>query len=153
RRRALTAGAGVVTAGPGALAARATAGLPFTLTDDQRTAVEAIVADQRSASPMHRLLLGDVGSGKTVVAFMSALHALEAGFQVAFMAPTEILARQHGRTLAALAQPVGVAVAVLTGATPAAERRALAARLTGGEPLLVVGTHALLEEKVKLPNL
>jgi len=102
---------------------------------------------------MHRMLLGDVGSGKTVVAFLAALHALEHGLQVAFMAPTEVLARQHGATLARLGAPAGVGAEVLTGATPAAERRRLATRLETGEPLLVVGTHALLEEKVRLPRL
>ena len=154
RRQALAQeGRGMRTAGEGKLAARARVGLPFKLTADQQRALAEIVADMRLGAPMHRMLLGDVGSGKTVVAFLAALHALEAGHQVAFMAPTEILARQHGATLAALAAPVGAAVAVLTGATPAAERRAVAARLEQGEPLLVVGTHALLEEKVKLPDL
>jgi ATP-dependent DNA helicase RecG len=154
RRQALAQeGRGMSTAGEGGLAARAQAALPFALTGDQARSLGEIVADMRRGSPMHRLLQGDVGSGKTVVAFLAALHALEAGHQVAFMAPTEILARQHGQTLAALAAPVGVAVEVLTGATPAAARRALAARLEAGEPLLVVGTHALLEEKVRMPDL
>ena len=154
RRRALAEGGrGLVTAGAGTLAARATAALPFRLTADQQRALAEIVADQRAETPMHRMLIGDVGSGKTVVAFLAALHALEAGFQVAFMAPTEILARQHGGTLAKLALPVAAAVEVLTGATPAAERRRIAARLDHGEPVLVVGTHALLEEKVRMPKL
>jgi ATP-dependent DNA helicase RecG len=154
RRQALAQeGRGMRTAGEGKLAARARVGLPFKLTADQQRALAEIVADMRLGAPMHRMLLGDVGSGKTVVAFLAALHALEVGHQVAFMAPTEILARQHGATLAALAAPVDAAVAVLTGATPAAERRAVAARLEQGEPLLVVGTHVLLEEKVKLPDL
>ncbi|MBI5709950.1 MAG: ATP-dependent DNA helicase RecG [Candidatus Eisenbacteria bacterium] len=146
-------GRGLATAGPGALAARARAALPFALTGDQERALAEIVADMRRPAPMQRLLLGDVGSGKTVVALLAALHALEAGHQVAFMAPTEILARQHGATLAALAAPAGAEVLVLTGATPAAERRALARRLEAGEPLLVAGTHALLEEKVRMPEL
>jgi len=154
RRQALAQeGRGMCTAGPGDLAARVRAALPFALTPDQDHAVDEIVADMRRASPMHRMLLGDVGSGKTVVALLAALHALEAGHQVAFMAPTEILARQHGATLARLVEPAGVGMAVLTGTTPAAERRALTARLEAGEPLLVVGTHALLEEKVHLPDL
>ena len=154
RRQALAQeGRGMRTAGEGGLAARAQAALPYTLTADQTRALEEIVTDLRSGTPMHRMLQGDVGSGKTVVAFLAALHVLEAGHQVAFMAPTEILARQHGATLAALAAPVGAEVAVLTGATGAAARRVLAARLEAGEPLLVVGTHALLEEKVKLPDL
>ena len=154
RRQALAReGRGRNTAGEGRLAARARETLPYTLTADQDRALEEIVADLKRGTPMHRMLQGDVGSGKTVVAFLAALHAIEAGHQVAFMAPTEILARQHGRTLTDLAAPVGAAVAVLTGATPAAARRALAARLEAGEPLLVAGTHALLEEKVRLPDL
>jgi len=154
RRRALSeAGRGLVTAGAGRLAAQATEALPYALTGDQRRAMDEIVADMRRETPMHRMLLGDVGSGKTVVAFLSALHAIEHGLQVAFMAPTEILARQHGTTLARLAAPVGAAVEVLTGATPAAERRRIAARLEHGEPVLIVGTHALLEEKVRMPRL
>ncbi len=154
RRQALAQeGRGMRTAGPGRLAERARAALPWALTADQERALDEIVADMRRGAPMHRMLLGDVGSGKTVVAFLAALNALEAGHQVAFMAPTEILARQHGATLTELAAPVGAAVAVLTGTTPAAERRALAARLEAGEPVLVTGTHALLEEKVRLPDL
>ena len=154
RRRALgEAGRGLKTAGEGRLAAQARAALPYTLTADQQRAIEEIVADMRGETPMHRMLLGDVGSGKTVVAFLSALHAIEHGLQVAFMAPTEILARQHGATLARFAAPVGAEVEVLTGATPAAERRRIAARLDQGEPVLMVGTHALLEEKVRMPRL
>jgi ATP-dependent DNA helicase RecG len=154
RRRVLAEeGRGLVTAGPGRLAERALQALPWALTDDQRTALAEIVADLRSPRPMHRLLIGDVGSGKTVVALLAALHVVEAGHQAAFMAPTEILARQHAATLERFAAPAGVAVAALTGATSVGERRALAARLADGEPLLVVGTHALLEDKVKLPRL
>jgi ATP-dependent DNA helicase RecG len=154
RRRVLAEeGRGLVTAGPGRFAQRALEALPWPLTDDQRGALAEIVADLRSPRPMHRLLIGDVGSGKTVVALLAALHVIEAGHQAAFMAPTEILARQHAATLERFATPAGVAVVALTGATPVGERRALTARLAEGEPLLVVGTHALLEEKVKLPRL
>ncbi|HEY6865766.1 MAG TPA: ATP-dependent DNA helicase RecG, partial [Candidatus Eisenbacteria bacterium] len=154
RRHALgQRGRGLVTAGPGALAARAIAALPFALTPDQRRSLAEIVADMRRDQPMHRMLQGDVGSGKTVVAFLSALHCVELGLQAAFMAPTEILARQHGGTLARLAEPVGVAVEVLTGSTPGAERRRLAARLAAGEAMLVAGTHALLEESVPMPRM
>ena len=138
---------------PGALAEQARAALPYTLTADQRRALEEIVADLRRPLPMHRMLLGDVGSGKTVVAFLAALQVLEAGRRVAFMAPTEILARQHAATLARLAAPVQVAVETVTAATPLAARRSLAARLAGTEPLLIVGTHALLEESLDLPDL
>jgi len=154
RRRVLAEeGRGLVTAGPGVLAARAREALPFTLTEDQEKALGEIVGDLRRPFPMHRLLIGDVGSGKTVVALLAALHAIEQGLQVAFMAPTEILVRQHAVTLERFAAPAGVEVAVLTGATPAAARRALAARLSAGEPLLVTGTHALLEEKLPMPKL
>jgi len=137
----------------GALPARARAALPWALTGDQQTALDEISADLARDSPMHRMLLGDVGSGKTVVAFLAALQVIEAGHQVAFMAPTEILARQHGTTLSRLAESVGVPVAVVTGTTTAGERRALQARLDAGEPILVAGTHALLEDKLSFPDL
>jgi ATP-dependent DNA helicase RecG len=154
RREALgAAGRGLQNTAPGKLAQRAREALPYALTADQERALGEIVADLRGPRPMHRMLLGDVGSGKTVVAALAALHAIEAGQQAAFMAPTEILARQHAATLARLFAPVGVPVAALTGATPAAERRALAARLSGGEAMIVVGTHALIVEKVELPKL
>ena len=154
RRRVLEEeGRGLASAGPGRLAERALEALPFRLTEDQRRALAEIVADLRMPRPMHRLLIGEVGSGKTVVALLAALYVIEAGHQVAFMAPTEILARQHAATLSRFAAPAGVAVAVLTGATPARERRELIARLAAGEPMLVAGTHALLEEKVSLPGL
>jgi ATP-dependent DNA helicase RecG len=137
----------------GALAERVVAALPFTLTDDQRAAVADAVGDLGRPRPMHRLVIGDVGSGKTVVALLAAAHVLEAGHQAAFMAPTEVLARQHAASLVRFAGPAGIEVATLTGASTAAQRRLLATRLAAGEPLLVVGTHALLEEKVQLPTL
>jgi len=142
RRVLEEAGRGLVSAGPGALAARALEALPFQLTEDQRNALREIVADLRSPRPMHRLLIGEVGSGKTVVALLAALHVIEAGHQVAFMAPTEILARQHFATIARLCTGTEVPLAVLTAATPAKERRALLARLEAGEALL-----ALVDEK------
>jgi ATP-dependent DNA helicase RecG len=153
RRVRSETGRGFVTAGPGGLAARAREALPFTLTADQERAVAEIVADMRAERPMQRLLLGDVGSGKTVVALLAGLHAIEAGLQVAFMAPTEILAQQHAGTLERLAAPAGVPVLAITGSTAASRRQGLAERLDRGEPLVVVGTHALLEEKLRMPRL
>jgi ATP-dependent DNA helicase RecG len=154
RRRVLAEeGRSLALAAPGALAAKLRAGLPFTLTADQDQALADVVGDLARPRPMHRLIVGDVGSGKTVVALLAAAAALETGHQVAFMVPTEVLARQHAATLARLAAPAGVEVAALTGASTAAERRLLAARLAAGEPLLVVGTHALLEAKVQMPKL
>jgi ATP-dependent DNA helicase RecG len=102
---------------------------------------------------MHRLLVGDVGSGKTVVGLLAALHVIEAGHQAAFMAPTEILARQHAATLTRFARPAGVPVLALTGGSSAGERRVIRARLAAGEPTLVVGTHALLEAEIGMPAL
>ncbi len=154
RRHALSqAGAGLAQKGSGLLATAIRARLPFTLTPDQENALREIGADLAAPRPMHRLLVGDVGSGKTVVALLAAAQAIEAGHQVAFMAPTEILARQHAKNLARFTEGSGLVVEVLTGATPAAARRALQARLLANEPLLVLGTHALLETKVKMPSL
>ena len=154
RRRVLSEeGRALALAASGALESRVRATLPFKLTADQDAAVADVARDLGLPRPMHRLVIGDVGSGKTVVALLAATRAIEAGHQVAFMAPTEVLARQHAATLARLATPAGIEVASITGATPAAARRLLQARLLAGEPLLVVGTHALLEEKLQMPQL
>ncbi|TMQ70621.1 MAG: ATP-dependent DNA helicase RecG [Candidatus Eisenbacteria bacterium] len=127
--------------------------LPFVLTADQEGALAEIVRDLASPRPMHRLLVGDVGSGKTVVALLAALHVIESGLQAAFMVPTEILARQHALTLTRFARATGVEVVALTGASSPGERRVIQGRLAAGEPLLLVGTHALLEAKVGIPKL
>jgi ATP-dependent DNA helicase RecG len=153
RRRSLGEGGHSLALKGGALAGRVRASLPFTLTASQEAVLAEIAADLARVRPMHRLLVGDVGSGKTVVALLAACTAIEAGQQAALLAPTEILARQHGASIARLADPAGVPVAVLTGASTAAERRALQARLAAKEPLLVVGTHALLEDKLQFPSL
>ena len=154
RRRALSEeGRALALAGPGALAARVRAALPFTLTQGQEAAVREITADLARPRPMLRLVVGDVGSGKTVVALLAACAAVEAGQQAALLAPTEILAHQHGASLQRLAEGSGLAVAVITGSSSPGERRALQARLSAGEPLLVVGTHALLEERLQFPAL
>ncbi len=154
RRRALSEeGRALALAPAGELARRVREALPFTLTADQDGAIAEIASDLARPRPMHRLVIGDVGSGKTVVALMAAAQALEAGHQVAFMAPTEVLARQHATSLSRFATAAGVEVATLTGSSTAAQRRLLNARLASGEPLLVVGTHALLEDKVQMPSL
>ncbi|MEA2387863.1 MAG: ATP-dependent helicase RecG [Thermoleophilaceae bacterium] len=128
------------------------ASLPFPLTADQRAAIETIDADLASGRPMQRLLMGEVGSGKTVVALHAMLRAAENGRQGALMAPTETLAEQHLITLDRL---LGghLPIALLTGSTPAARRREILARLESGELRLVVGTHALIEEPVAFRDL
>ena len=120
--------------------------LPFALTGAQVRVLREIVADMTSPMRMHRLLQGDVGSGKTIVALFAALVALENDWQAALMAPTELLAEQHLRTFTALLAPLGITPALLTGRMGAVERRAVATRLASYEPLLVVGTHALLQD-------
>ncbi len=159
RRRAREeSGVGLVTARGVARARAAIAALPFAPTGAQKRAVNEIVRDMREPRSMHRLLVGDVGTGKTAVALLAAACAAEAGFQVAFMAPTEILAEQHFRTLGALGAAAGLVVARWTGSTGAAERRELKKRLAlaPDDPHRVdvlVGTHALLEPEVPLPRL
>ncbi|MDQ4071357.1 MAG: ATP-dependent DNA helicase RecG [Actinomycetota bacterium] len=127
-------------------------GLAFDLTGDQRAAIEAIDRDLASEAAMHRLLMGEVGSGKTVVALHAMLRAVEDGRQAALMAPTETLAEQHLATLDRLLGGV-VPIALLTGATPAARRRELLGRLESGELAIVVGTHALIEPTVRFRDL
>jgi ATP-dependent DNA helicase RecG len=126
--------------------------LPFELTGDQRAAGERIDHDVAAAKPMQRLLMGEVGSGKTVVALQAMLRALENGRQAALMAPTETLAEQHLLTLDGLLGGL-VPIALLTGSTPAARRREILGRLAGGELDLIVGTHALIEPVVEFRDL
>jgi ATP-dependent DNA helicase RecG len=127
--------------------------LPFRLTGDQKTVIADIVEDMKRPQPMNRLLQGDVGSGKTIVALMAALVAMENGFQVAFMAPTEILAEQHYITIRRLLESSRFRLTLLTGATPAKKRREIQAELAGGSIHLVVGTHALVEEPIAFREL
>jgi ATP-dependent DNA helicase RecG len=127
--------------------------LPFRLTGDQKQVIGEIVADMKRPQPMNRLLQGDVGSGKTIVALMAALVAMENGLQVAFMAPTEILAEQHFITIRRLLESSRFRMALLTGATPPKRRRELQAELAGGSIHLVVGTHALVQEPVSFREL
>lgn len=122
--------------------------LPFALTGAQRRAAWEILQDFEKDTPMNRLLQGDVGSGKTVVAGLAARQAAHAGFQTAVMAPTEILASQHAETLHTLLQPFGVRVALLTGSVKGAARKEVYKAIEGGDVDVVVGTHALIQEKV-----
>ncbi len=138
---------------PGERVARWIESLPFQPTRDQRTAFEEIDADLDAGEPMQRLLMGEVGSGKTVVALYSMLRALEAGFQAALMAPTETLAEQHAVTLGKLLAEEATPFALLTGATPAPRRREALDRLASGELGLIVGTHALIDPEVRFARL
>jgi ATP-dependent DNA helicase RecG len=129
------------------------AALPFALTRAQARAVEEIVGDLGSSVPMNRLLQGDVGSGKTVVAAMAALAAAAAGCQTAVMAPTELLAEQHFGTFERWLRPLGVEVVALIGAQPARVRAATLAAVADGSAAVVVGTHALFQESVEFQGL
>ncbi len=137
----------------GDLQRRLLARLPFRLTVDQERVLSEIDGDLFSDRPMTRLIQGDVGCGKTLVALTSALSVIEAGQQVALMAPTELLARQHGDNAARLLEPIGVSVALLTGGVRADQRAALLAALGRGDVQLVVGTHALFSEDVGYASL
>ncbi len=129
------------------------AALPFRLTQAQRRSAHEILIDLDRPSPMNRLLQGDVGSGKTVVAAMAARMAIAAGHQVVLMAPTEILARQHHQTLRELLSPFEIWPRLLVGSTRTSQRREILAGLAAGADKLVVGTHALIEDEVALPQL
>jgi ATP-dependent DNA helicase RecG len=127
--------------------------LPFELTRAQKRCIKEIVGDQTSPVRMHRLLQGDVGSGKTVVALFAMLVAIENGYQAAMMAPTEILAEQHATTLQRLLAPIGMVPELLLGRLPAGEKAAIRERLASGAAPLVVGTHALIQEDVAFHRL
>lgn len=127
--------------------------LPFELTNAQKRVVKEIRADVKSGKQMNRLLQGDVGSGKTVVALMSMLMAIDNGYQASLMAPTEILAQQHFETINQLLQQMDVEVRLLTGSTPTKERKVILEGIANGSIHLLIGTHALIEETVVFQNL
>jgi len=142
-----------VLTGTGALTTELMKRVPFKLTRAQEHVRREISHDLRKATPMQRLLQGDVGSGKTIVAALAALQAIESGRQVAFMAPTELLAEQHFRKLSAWLEGVGVDLVWLSGSLPAKARRLATERLASGAAPFAVGTHALFQEGVELPRL
>ncbi|MEX1182279.1 MAG: ATP-dependent DNA helicase RecG [Gemmatimonadota bacterium] len=127
--------------------------LPFELTGAQTRAIAEIFADMAGERRMNRLLQGDVGSGKTIVALFAMLAAAESGYQAALMAPTEILAEQHARTIARLLEPLGLGVTLLTGRLSAPDRRVALQAIASGEARIVVGTHALIQETVAFQRL
>ncbi len=142
--------------GSGQLARRLLATLPFRLTGAQRRVHDEIASELAQPYPMQRLLQGDVGSGKTIVAALAACQAIEAGYQAAFMAPTEILAEQHYLKLRSWLEPLGIEVVWLTGRQKKALRQAMQARVAGSAPgsaQLIVGTHALIQESVDFARL
>jgi len=137
----------------GALSEAFLKGLPFALTGAQQRVVEEIRADLREGYPMQRLLQGDVGSGKTVVSALAAAQAIDSGYQAALMAPTEILAEQHFRKIAAWMEPLGVKVAWLTGSLKKKDKAASNELIESGEAHLVIGTHALIQDTVQFAKL
>ena len=152
-RASLRKSKGVVTCGTGVLQAQVLAGLPYAPTGAQRRAVAEITADMAAPLRMNRLLQGDVGSGKTLVAFLALLVAVEAGGQGVMMAPTEILARQHYEGLAPLAQAAGVRLELLTGRDKGGERAAKLRDLAEGRIAMLVGTHAVFQKDVAFHDL
>jgi ATP-dependent DNA helicase RecG len=152
-RASMRKAAGVVTKGDGALQAKVLASLPFAPTGAQRRTMAEIAADMAAPLRMNRLLQGDVGAGKTLVAFMALLIAVEAGGQGVMMAPTEILARQHHEGLEPLAAAAGVRLALLTGRDKGAERAAKLADLVAGRLDILVGTHAVFQKDVAFHDL
>ena len=152
-RAQLKRGRGRSVKAPGALAAAIRGALPFSLTGSQERTLNEIASDMASPERMLRLLQGDVGSGKTIVALLAMANAAEAGHQAALMAPTEILARQHFATIAPLAQAAGLRAALLTGREKGKARAELLAELASGKLQVLVGTHALFQDEVKFADL
>ena len=127
--------------------------LPFELTADQKRAVREITADMIGDQRMHRLLMGDVGTGKTIVALFAMLLAVENDYQAVFMAPTELLTEQHARTLSEFLAPLGIIPEVLLGRLPASEKSAIRGRIAEGGPRVIVGTHALIQDQTDFHRL
>ncbi|MFI4888169.1 MAG: ATP-dependent DNA helicase RecG [Burkholderiales bacterium] len=152
-RKARSSRRAPVLTGTGALTRSLLERVPFKLTRAQERVVREISHDLKRAMPMQRLLQGDVGSGKTIVAALAALQAIESGRQVAFMAPTEILAEQHLRKLSGWLAGVGIDIAWLSGSLPAKQRRKTVEALASGKTPFAIGTHALFQEGVAMPRL
>lgn len=152
-RASLRRGKGQISRGTGVLQGRVLASLPYQATGAQTRAIAEIAADMASSQRMNRLLQGDVGAGKTLVAFMALLTAVEAGGQGVMMAPTEILARQHYEGLAPLAQAAGLRLALLTGRDKGADRKAMLQDLAKGDIGILVGTHAVFQKDVHFQDL
>jgi len=148
RRRSVEIESGLSLPAGLTLTPRLRATLPFELTGAQARVLREITADMARPHPMHRVVQGDVGSGKTIVALFAALVAIENGYQAAFMAPTELLAEQHLATVARFTESLGITTALLTSELTRAQRRALHQRIAAGEIQLAIGTHALIQEPV-----
>jgi ATP-dependent DNA helicase RecG len=154
RKRSRSRSPGVRFAATGTgLGARMRELLPFELTGAQQRVLDEIESDMAGTQPMQRLVQGDVGSGKTMVAWLASLRAIEHGTQAIWMAPTEILAEQHYRNLKIFTDSLGVSSALLTAATPAREKPSLLQRIARGEISFVVGTHALIQQEVRAPRM
>jgi ATP-dependent DNA helicase RecG len=153
RRRETKRESGISMRGPGQLTNRLRAQLPFALTGAQERVLAEIQRDMAMPHPMNRLVQGDVGSGKTMVALMAALLAIENGYQAAFLAPTELLAEQHYRTVSWFSAALGISTVLLTGQVPRSEKAAILDGLAAGDTPLVIGTHALIQDKVRIKNL
>ena len=152
-RESVRRGAGRAVSGDGSLRKQVVASLPYSLTSAQERALEEIWKDMASHARMLRLLQGDVGSGKTIVAFLAMLNAVESGAQAALMAPTEILAQQHGDVLTPLCAELGIRLALLTGREKGKFRRETLADLEAGDIDILVGTHAIFQEGVAFSDL
>ena len=152
-RKARVKAKGRAHKGDGHLPQKAMAALPFKLTKAQQSALQEVLEDLQSSERMVRLVQGDVGSGKTIVAFLAMLAAVESGAQTALMAPTEILARQHMESLKPLANAAGVRMEILTGRDKGAPRKELLEQLATGEIDILIGTHAIFQEDVAFANL
>jgi ATP-dependent DNA helicase RecG len=146
-------GAPLIVEEEGAKAILLEESLPFSLTNAQKRSLDEIREEMRSDRALHRLLQGDVGSGKTLVALLAGLSVVDCGAQVALMVPTEVLAEQHTATISRLVEPLGIRAALMTGRFRKAEREAAAALVASGQTHIVIGTHALLEEDVQFKHL
>ncbi|WP_210379997.1 DEAD/DEAH box helicase, partial [Borreliella garinii] len=132
---------------------RVVSSLPFELTEDQRISIDEIFSDLGSSKPMNRLLQGDVGSGKTLVALLSGLPLIEAGYQVAFMAPTDLLARQHYDNLSNILSSFNVSVTLLTGSLKKKDKDQALESIKSGTSGLIIGTHAIFYESTEFKRL